>query len=213
MKFYSIKQEGKFFASVPSSDADSTVQDGRVYRQWELSNGNSGQTLGWFKKTLEGLITSAEVRPLGDNMVFCISLENGDVAQFKLYESCFLGLANILAGIDLQEPIKLDAALNSKRAWINKKNGKQVVPTALYISQKGERLAQVWPYDAEDRWFTGLPRAILSEKFGQSVRDNSPTEAAYDEQVNTFIERVNSPSERAPEPTTQAVTEDESTTF
>ena len=192
MRFYSIKQEGKWFASVPSSDKDASIQDGRVYRSWELSNGNSGQTLGWFKKTLEGLIVSAEVRSLGDNMVFCINLDNGDVAQFKLYESCFLGLANARAGINLNDPIKLDAALNTKKAWINKKTNKQVIPTVLYISQGGERLAQVWPYNADERWFDGLPRAIVTEKFGQSIRDNKPTEAAYDEQVHAFIERVNS---------------------
>jgi hypothetical protein len=191
MKFYSIKQEGKWFASVPSSDADSSVQDGRVYRSWELSNGNSGQTLGWFKKSLEGLIVSAEVRSLGDNMVFCINLDNGDVAQFRLYESCFLGLANVLAGINLNDPIRLDAALKTKKPWINKKTNKQVIPTVLYISQGGERLAQVWQYNADERWFDGLPLAIVTEKFGQPVKDTRPTEEAFDEQVNMFIERVN----------------------
>ena len=191
MKFYSIKQEGKWFASVPSSDTDASVQDGRVYRSWELPNGNSGQTLGWFKKSLEGLIVSAEVRSLGDNMVFCINLDNGDVAQFRLYESCFLGLANVLAGINLNDPIRLDAALNTKKPWINKKTNKQVIPTVLYISQGGERLAQVWQYNADERWFDGLPLAIVTEKFGQPVKDTRPTEEAFDEQVNMFIERVN----------------------
>mgnify|MGYP003642237482 FL=1 len=196
MKYYSIKQEGKFFAKTPGADADPNIQDGREFRNWTFGHGETkkeGRTLGWFKQSLQGLITGSEVKPLGEDMVFCIYLDTGDVAQFKLYESNFLGLANVLAGIDLSRPIKLDAALNDKRAWKNK-YGKMVVPTALYVNQgsKDERIPQTWAYDESIRWFTGLPKPVLVEKFGREVRDVTLMNAAFDEQLDQFVSRVDS---------------------
>jgi|15BtaG_2_1085339.scaffolds.fasta_scaffold02388_2 hypothetical protein len=192
MKYYQIKQEGKWFAKTPGADADANIQDGREYRSWTFGSGDSkkeGKTLGWFKQSLEGLITGSEVKPLGEDMVFCIYLDTGDVAQFKLYESNFLSLANVLAGIDLSRPVKMDAALNEKRAWKNK-YGKMVVPTALYINQGSDRLPQTWAYDESIRWFAGLPKPVIVEKFGRSVRDVTAMNAAFDEQLDQFVQRV-----------------------
>jgi len=188
MKYYQIKSEGKWFAKVPGADADPNVKDGREYRNWQFGE-KSGSTLGWFKKSLEGLITGAEVKPLGEDMFFCIYLDNGDVAQWKLYESTFLGLSQILAGINLTQPIRFDAALNEKRAWTNK-YGKRVVPTALYVSQGGDKLPQTWPYDADNKWFTGLPKPQVEEKFGRKIRDTSLMEAAFDAELDSFIQRI-----------------------
>ena len=187
-KYYSIKSEGKWFAKVPGADADPDINDGREWRHWKIPN-KEGKTLGWFKQSLQGKVAGAAVQPLGEDMYFTIYLDNDDAAQFKLYESCFLGLANILGQINLNEPIELKAALNQKRAWKNQYN-KTVIPTALYITQSGERIAQTWPYDSETRWFTGLPKAETSEKFGRTVRDTSLTEAAFDTEIDSFIQRV-----------------------
>lgn len=187
-KYYSIKSEGKWFAKVPGADADPDINDGRVWRHWKIPN-KEGKTLGWFKQSLQGKITGAAVQPLGEDMYFTIYLDNDDAAQFKLYESNFLGLANILAGIDLNKNIELKAALNEKRAWKNPYN-KTVIPTALYITQSGERIPQTWAYDSEAKWFTGLPKAEVSEKFGRSIRDTSLMEAAFDTEVDCFIQRV-----------------------
>ncbi len=187
-KYYSIKSEGKWFAKVPGADADPDINDGREFRHWSFGD-KEGKTLGWFKQSLIGKVAGAAVQPLGEDMFFTIYLDNDDAAQFKLYESNFLGVANILGGIDLNKPIELKAALNEKRAWKNQ-YGKTVVPTALYITQSGERITQTWPYDSEARWFTGLRKAEVSEKFGRKVRDTSSMEAAFDTEIDTFIQRV-----------------------
>ena len=187
-KYYSIKPEGKWFAKVPGADADPDINDGRQFRDW-IWGDKEGKTLGWFKQSLIGKVTGAAVQPLGEDMFFTIYLDSDDAAQFKLYESNFLSIANILGGIDLNKNIELKAALNEKRAWKNQ-YGKTVIPTALYITQSGERIAQTWPYDSEARWFTGLPEAQVSEKFGRKVRDTSLMEAAFDTEIDTFIQRV-----------------------
>ena len=187
-KYYQIKTEGKWFAKCPKTDNDPQVEDGREFREWEFGE-KSGRTLGWFKDTLRGRITGAEVKPLGEDMFFCIYLDNGDVAQFKLYEQNFLGLAQVLGSISLDEEVELKAALNEKKAWTNK-YGKRVVPTALYINQGQDRLAQRWAYNSEERWFDGLPKPTVEEKFGRKVRDNSAMEAAFDGELDAFIQRV-----------------------
>lgn len=188
-KFYQIKSEGKWFAKCPKTDSDPNVKDGREFRHWTFGD-KEGQTLGWFKGSLVGLITGAEVKPLGEDMFFCLYLDNGDVAQWKLYESTFLGLANSLSGIDLTRPVRLDAELNPKKTWTNPKSGKSIVPTALYIKQGDERPAQRWEYNADEKWFDGLPRPIVEEKFGRKTKDHAPTYAAFDEELNKFIIRV-----------------------
>lgn len=187
-KYYSIKSEGKWFAKVPGADADPDINDGREFRHWNFGE-KDGKTLGWFKQVLQGKITGAAVQPLGEDMFFTIYLDNDDAAQFKLYESNFLSVANILGGIDLNKNIELKAGLNEKRAWKNQ-YGKTIVPTALYITQSGERIAQTWQYDSETRWFTGLPKPEVNEKFGRKVRDTSLMEAAFDTEVDCFIQRV-----------------------
>ena len=187
-KFYQIKSEGKFFAKCPKTDSDPNVKDGREFRSWEFGE-KQGQTLGWFKDAIKGRITGAEVKPLGEDMFFCIYMDNGDVVQFKLYESNFLALAQILGSISLSDEVEFKPALNEKKAWTNK-YGKRVVPTALYVNQGEERLAQRWPYDSDARWFTGLPKPTVEEKFGRKVRDNSAMEAAFDGELDAFIQRV-----------------------
>lgn len=187
-KYYSIKTEGKWFAKCSKTDNDPQVEDGRVYREWEFGE-KSGKTLGWFKDTLKGRITGAEVKPLGEDMYFAIYLDNGDVVQFKLYESNFLAITQVLGSIDLGDEVEFKAGLNEKKAWTNK-YGKRVVPTTLYVNQGTERLAQRWAYDADARWFTGLPKPTVEEKFGRKVRDNSAMEAAFDGELDAFIQRV-----------------------
>jgi hypothetical protein len=187
-RYYQIKSEGKFFAKCPKTDSDPNVKDGREYRSWEYA-GKEGQTLGWFKDSVKGRITGAEVKPLGEDMFFCIYIDNGDVVQFKLYESNFLSLAQILGSIELSEEVEFKPALNQKKSWTNK-YGKLVVPTALYVNQGEERLAQRWPYNEADRWFDGLPKPVVEEKFGRKTRDSSNMEAAFDGELDSFIQRV-----------------------
>ncbi len=187
-KYYQIKNEGKWFAKCPKTDNDPLVADGRVFREWEFGE-KKGKTLGWFKDDIGGRITGAEVRPLGEDMFFCIYLDNGDCAQFKLYESNFLALAQVLNSISLSDVVEFRVVLNEKKAWTNK-YGKRVVPTALYVNQGSDRLAQRWPYDAEAKWFKGLPKPTIEEKFGRKVRDNSAMEAAFDGELDAFIQRV-----------------------
>ena len=187
-KYYSIKSEGMFFAKCPKTDSDPDVNDGRTYREWQFGE-KSGKTLGWFKESLKGKITGAEVKPLGEDMFFAIYLDNGDVFQMKLYESNFLGVAQILGSISLDEEVEFKAALNERKAWTNK-YGKRVVPTAIYVNQGEERLAQRWQYNADERWFDGLPKPTVEEKFGRKVRDNSAMEAAFDGELDAFIQRV-----------------------
>jgi len=189
MKYYSIKNEGKWFARVPKEDQDPAIPDGRVVRNWEYKQ-TQGSTLGWFKDELKGRITGAEVRSLGEDNFFSIYLDSGDVAQFKLYESNFLSLAQSLGNIDLHSEVVFQAGLNSKKAWTNKKSGKVVVPTSLYVKQNDQNVAQTWPYDADERWFTGLPKPTVVEKFGRTTRDSSLMEAAFDNEIDSFITRV-----------------------
>lgn len=187
-KYYQIKSEGKFFAKCPKTDSDPNIQDGREFRSWEFGE-KKGKTLGWFKDSIKGRIAGAEVKPLGEDMFFAIYMDNSDVAQFKLYESNFLAIAQVLGSIDLGAEVEFKPALNEKRAWTNK-YGKVVIPTALYINQGEDRLAQRWPYNEGIRWFDGLPKPTVEEKFGRKVRDNSAMEAAFDGELDAFIQRV-----------------------
>ena len=187
-KYYEIKPEGKWFAKVPGPDKDPDISDGREWRHWKIPN-KEGKTLGWFKQSLHGKIVGAAVQPLGEDMYFTIYLDNDDVAQFKLYDRKILNVANILGQINLNEPIELKAALNHKKPWKNEYN-KTIIPTVLYITQSGERIAQTWPYDSESKWYTGLPKPELIEKFGREVRDTSLMEAAFDTELDSFIQRL-----------------------
>ena len=197
MKYYSIKTEGKWFSRVPKEDQDSQVKDGRVVRHWEYA-GTPGTTLGWFKDELKGRVTGAEVRALGDDNFFSIYLDSGDVAQFKLYESNFLSLAQSLANIDLHSEVVFQAGLNPKKSWTNKKSGKVIVPTSLYIKQNDQVIAQSWPYNEDERWFTGLPKPTLVEKFGRTSRDSSKMDAAFDVELDNFIGRVETFADGSP---------------
>ncbi len=187
-KYYQIKSEGKWFAKCPKTDSDPNIKDGREFRSWEFGE-KQGQTLGWFKNSIKGRITGAEVKPLGEDMYFAIYMDNGDVVQLKLYESNFLALTQVLGSIDLGTEVEFKPALNEKKAWTNK-YGRRVVPTALYINQGDDRLAQRWAYNADLRWFDGLPKPTVEEKFGRKVRDNSAMEAAFDGELDSFIQRV-----------------------
>ncbi len=187
-KYWQKKTDGYFFSPCPKDDQNPDVQDGRFLREWNFGK-ESGTTLGYRCTQLLGDIESAFVSEMPDGALFFgIGLQlNGevDVFQVEIGSSDTLPVCQVLANIDLEQPLEIQCYLNTKKSY--QAHGRTVIPCNLSFKQNGDNIPWKFPWNAEEKTFDGLPDVGI--KLG-GVKDYTERNAVFEKEIEAFIERV-----------------------